>query len=161
MDIKRKATIIFTKDLAVSKKFYTEILGFKVEMDFSSVVFYEEGIASWQLKPEEKLISMLGNDFFTKEATKMELYFEVFDFNELVEKVKLANVELLHDVYEESHGQRTIRLYDPDRNIIELGEPLEVFIRRDFDSGVSLDDLVVKHKLPKQDIADILELKNI
>jgi catechol 2,3-dioxygenase-like lactoylglutathione lyase family enzyme len=157
MHIKRQATILFVENLERSKVFYTQVLGFEVEMDFSSVVFYSQGLATWQLNVEEKLPQLLGTDFYKGQTHPFELYYEIFDFAEQVEKIKATDFTLVHDVHEESHGQRTIRFYDPDNNIIELGEPLEVFIKRDADSGMTLKELAKKHILSENEIENLLK----
>ena len=46
-------------------------------------------------------------------------------------------VELVHPPLEHRWGQRAVRLYDPDRHIIEVGESLAVVCRRFRDSGLN------------------------
>ncbi len=134
------------------------MLGFTVEQDFSSVLFFTEGIAIWQPKPEEKLVEVLGHEFYkNNHAYPMELYFEVSDFELVVQALKKHGVELIHDIYTESHGQLTIRFYDPDKNIIELAEPLGVTIARDAASGMTSQELSAKHFISVEEIEKMLQ----
>ncbi len=50
------------------------------------------------------------------------------------------NVDYLHVVHLEPWGQRTVRFLDPDQNIVEVGEALEVFISRLYERGKSVED---------------------
>ncbi|RKX68718.1 hypothetical protein DRP43_05215, partial [candidate division TA06 bacterium] len=43
--------------------------------------------------------------------------------------IKSKNIEFLHEIHEEPWGQRTIRFFDPDNHLIEIGEPLPIFIK--------------------------------
>jgi hypothetical protein len=33
-------------------------------------------------------------------------------------------VELIHPILQQAWGQRVFRFYDPDRHIVEIGEPM-------------------------------------
>lgn len=50
------------------------------------------------------------------------LYFEVEDIDSTFERIA-EKVELIHEVRRESWGQRVFRFFDPDRHIVEIGEP--------------------------------------
>jgi hypothetical protein len=49
---------------------------------------------------------------------------------------------------EEPWGQRTIRFYDPDNNLIEVGETLEKFVGRMALSGMKLEEISAKTTIP-------------
>ncbi|NCU32068.1 MAG: hypothetical protein EOM23_03850 [Candidatus Moranbacteria bacterium] len=46
---------------------------------------------------------------------------------EAFEKLKSDGVEFLHKIQEKPWGQKTIRFFDPDRHLIEIGEVLKMF----------------------------------
>lgn len=156
MDIKRQSTIIYCKDIENSKEFYSKILGFTVEMDMGSVIFFEEGIAIWQLKEGHILTKKLGKNFYNSNQNSFELYFEIRDWQVFVDKIKLLKIDYLHPVHEEKWGQKTIRFFDPDKNIIEVGETLECFVRRMHDEGMSLEEIAIKNEVALDTIKKIL-----
>ena len=69
-----------------------------------------------------------------------------------------VRLTLLHDLLEEPWGQRTIRFYDPDNNLIEVGETLETFIRRYYDSGLSLQEVSERTTVPAGVVKQVLNL---
>ncbi len=156
MNIKRKATIVYCKDITVSKDFYTKILGFAVEMDLTSVIFFKEGIAIWQVKEGHLLKEKLGSNFNSGEGKKFELYFEVHNWQEFVDGLKNYSIEFLHETHQEPWGQRTIRFYDPDKNIVEIAETLEDFISRMHNEGMSAKEIAKKNEISIEEVENIL-----
>ena len=66
------------------------------------------------------------------------MYYEADDFDAFLEALKdHPEAELVHPPLEHRWGQRAVRLYDPDRHIIEVGESLAKVARRFRDSGLS------------------------
>jgi hypothetical protein len=57
---------------------------------------------------------------------------------------------------EESWGQRTIRFFDPENNLIEVGESLEALVKRLHSSGMKLNDIEKKTSLPMDMITGFL-----
>ena len=74
-------------------------------------------------------ISFGGNNF--------EIYFEEDDFDSFIDKLKNYDIEYIHPVKEHSWGQRVVRLYGPDKHIIEIGENIKVVCRRFLDRGMT------------------------
>jgi hypothetical protein len=70
--------------------------------------------------------------------------------------IKDNKVPLMHDIIEEKWGQRTIRILDPDNNLIEIGEKLEVFIRRLNDNGLDSKQIAEKTGVPEEHIKNII-----
>lgn len=129
--IKYHSAVVFVKDIEISKSFYTEILDQVVELDFGNNVILESGITLWQIKPDHLINQKLGLDSTLKSKNnRFEFYFETVAIDSLYEKLNQNNIELLHAVHEEPWGQRTVRFFDPDRHLIEVGEPLETFVKR-------------------------------
>ncbi|WP_252187569.1 glyoxalase/bleomycin resistance/dioxygenase family protein [Anaeromonas gelatinilytica] len=60
-----------------------------------------------------------------KPSCNSELYFEYDDLEELQSKLKKEKVEFIHEMREQPWRQRVLRIYDPSKNIIEVGESLE------------------------------------
>ena len=74
-----------------------------------------------------------GNNF--------ELYFEYDDVEQIVEKLKAEKVEFVHELREQPWKQLVVRFYDPDKNIIEIGETIEYLAFRLYRQGNSIDDI--------------------
>ena len=157
MNIKRQATIIYSQNYEATKHFYEKVLEFSVEMDFSSVIFYKEGIAVWKVGEDHNLRSILGPNFEDHKSHPFELYFEIGNWDETIERLKKFDINYLHDVHEEPWGQRTIRILDPEQNIVEFGETLESFIKRLFDKGTSLEEIASMNGLSLEDVQGILK----
>ncbi|MFA7195399.1 MAG: VOC family protein, partial [Candidatus Neomarinimicrobiota bacterium] len=75
---------------------------------------------------------------------RFELYFEDSDPDKTVRTLKDAGVRFLHAIREESWGQRTCRFFDPDGHLIEIGEPLQVFIGNMYKKGLSPEQISEK-----------------
>lgn len=57
-------------------------------------------------------------------------------------------VDYVHPVREHAWGQRVVRLYDPDRHIIEVGESLKAVCRRFLDSGLTPEQTAARMDVP-------------
>ena len=160
MDIVRKATIIYCKDISKSRAFYETVLGFSVELDLTSVVFLREGLALWEIKESHLLSKMFGKDFYQSKGKPFELYFEIKNWHTFVTNLENHKISYVHDAYVEPWGQRTIRFYDPDQNIVEVGESLEEFIKRLFISGKKKEEIAKLNGLPTEEINRILNISS-
>ena len=85
--------------------------------------------ATFLEKPSEE-IRFGGND--------AEMYYVADDFDAFLNLLKdHPEVELVHSPVEHRWGQRAVRLYDPDRHIIEVGESLDKVAKRFRDGGLN------------------------
>lgn len=153
--MKFHSAVLFVKDIVVSLKFYTENLGLKTEHDFGTNVILEGGLTLWQIS-DKHIISekcSVGDS-----SQRFELYFEDVDPASLYSKLSENNVEFLHAIHEEPWGQRTMRFFDPDRHLIEIGEPLEVFISNMFKSGMTAEQISAKSGMPVKTVMSITGL---
>ena len=125
------------RDREVSLDFYRKILGLEVVNDFGANVVLTGGLslqtlntwASFLEKPSEE-IRFGGND--------AEMYYVADDFDAFLNLLKdHPEVELVHSPVEHRWGQRAVRLYDPDRHIIEVGESLDKVAKRFRDGGLN------------------------
>ena len=149
--------VLFVKDIERSKKFYTEVLGQELEYDFGNNVALKNGITLWKIMPEH-IISLSGKHSKTNVTKAFEVYFETDDLEKVQEVIAKNHLTTLHDLMEEPWGQRTIRFYDPDKNLIEVGETLEKFVGRMARSGMKLEEISVKTTIPVQIVKKLLNL---
>jgi len=127
MAVKFYSPVIFVEEIERSKKFYTEILNEKIEHDFGTNVMFESRLSLWKIKPEYEVAAIEGS---SKAGNTFELYFETEDIFESASWIKSNNIPLLHDIKTEPWGQMTIRLFDPDHHLVEVGESFTRFITR-------------------------------
>jgi catechol 2,3-dioxygenase-like lactoylglutathione lyase family enzyme len=159
MKIKRKATILYCENIEMSRNFYSNVLGLSIEMDMGSVIFYKEGIAIWELKEGHILNTLINTGGKGSNVNTFELYFEVVDWEDTLQRLNQWDIDYLHRTVEEPWGQRTIRIFDPDTNIIEIGETLEQFIRRLYDKGVSKEEIARLNEISVDEVTRILDNK--
>ena len=69
--------------------------------------------------------NFLGRNIEEK-SNSCELYFEEKNIEEFVEKLEklYPETEYVNKIMTHSWGQRGVRFYDPDGNIIEVGTPM-------------------------------------
>ena len=156
MNIVRKATCLFSRNIEKSKTFYQNILDFSVETDLTSVVFFKEGIAIWQIQEKHLLTKIFGKDFFKTKDKTFELYFEIKNWEQFVKKLENEEVNYVHKAHQEPWGQNTIRFYDPDNNIIEVGESLEEFINRLYVNGKTKEEIAKINEITIEEVNKIL-----
>jgi catechol 2,3-dioxygenase-like lactoylglutathione lyase family enzyme len=71
------------------------------------------------------------------------------------------NPMMLHGVAEEAWGQRTIRFFDPDGNLIELGESIPCFCRRLFKGGMAVEQVSEKTGVDIDKVKEYVAAKSI
>ena len=146
--MKFKNPLLVVSDMEKSKKFYKDVLGLRVIMDFGANVTLTGGLClqtkeTWMefIDAKEDEISFGGNN--------AEIYFEEDDFDAFAERLEgLKNIDYVHPVIEHRWGQRVVRFYDPDRHIIEVGENMKMVCRRFLDSGMTEEEVAVRMDVP-------------
>lgn len=120
--MKLKNTLIVVKDMERSKQFYEELFGLRMVIDNDGNMVLSEGLA---LQDEKIWREFLGRDI-TQKSNSCELYFEEQDIEAFIEKLErlYPSVEYVNRLMTHSWGQRVIRFYDPDGNLIEVGTPM-------------------------------------
>ncbi len=120
--IRLKNILIVVKDIERSKKFYKDIFGLEVILDNDGNVILMEGLV---LQDERIWKEFLGKDIIPK-SNSCELYFEECNIEDFVEKLErlYPDVEYVNTLMTHSWGQKVVRFYDPDGNLIEVGTPV-------------------------------------
>ena len=146
--MKFKNPLLVVSDMEKSKKFYKDVLGLRVIMDFGANVTLTGGLC---LQTKETWMEFIGakEDEVVFSGKNAEIYFEEDDFDAFAKKLKgLKNIDYVHPVIEHRWGQRVVRFYDPDRHIIEVGENLKFVCRRFLDSGMTAEEVAVRMDVP-------------
>ena len=69
------------------------------------------------------------------------MYFEYDNIEKIERKLIENDVVFIHKIREQPWRQRVIRFYDPDKNIIEVGESLEFLAYRLFKEGCEIEKI--------------------
>ena len=120
--MKLKNILIVVKDIEKSRKFYQDLFGIDMVLDNDGNMILTEGLV---LQDEKIWRSFLDRDIIPK-SNSCELYFEEQDIESFVEKLErlYPSIEYVNPLMTHSWGQRVIRFYDLDGNLIEVGTPM-------------------------------------
>ena len=120
--MKLKNVLIVVKDIEKSRKFYHDLFDIDLVLDNDGNMILTEGLV---LQDEKIWKSFLGKDIVPK-SNSCELYFEEQDIESFVEKLErlYPDVEYANRLVTHSWGQRVVRFYDLDGNLIEVGTPM-------------------------------------
>ena len=74
-----------------------------------------------------------------------ELFFELDDMDSFMEKLEAyEGVTYVHPLIKHRWGQRAVRFYDPDGHIIEVGENMNMVVKRFIESGLSVEAAAIR-----------------
>ena len=146
-----KNILIVVSDIEKSKRFYQELFGLTVTVDFGENVILTEGLVLQEKKAWEDLI---GREVKTA-ANNAELYFEENDMDGLIKKLESSRFPINYVNPPTEQERRVIRIYDPDGHIIEIAETLECVARKYLMSGMTVFETAKKMRLPMDVIKEI------
>ena len=63
-------------------------------------------------------------------------------------KLKDYDIDYVHPIIEHSWGQRVVRLYDPDKHIIEVGENIKMVCKRFINTGTTVEHVAKRMDVP-------------
>ena len=120
--MKLKNILIVVKDIDKAREFYHKLFGIDLVLDNDGNMILTEGLV---LQDEKIWKSFLDRDIVPK-SNSCELYFEEQDIESFVEKLNrlYPSIEYVNHLMTHSWGQRVIRFYDLDGNLIEVGTPM-------------------------------------
>lgn len=148
--------LVVVNNMEVSRNFYEKILNQKVQYDFGENVSFEGGFAIHLKSHFSDLIGVNRNDIIQK-SNNSELYFEEEDLDSFLQKLKaIDSIEYVHELKEQPWGQRVIRFYDPDKHIIEVGEPMESVVKRLLSEGSSVEETSKRTLMPEEFVRQFL-----
>lgn len=143
--MKLKNPMLVVNDIEKSVEFYKKVLGLRVITDFGANKTLTGGLS---LQTLETYKDFIDTDTISFGGNNFEIYFEEDDFDSFVDNLKNYDIEYVHPVKEHSWGQRVVRLYDPDKHIIEVGENIKVVCRRFLDSGMTCEEVTKRMDVP-------------
>ena len=121
--MKLKNILIVVKNLERSRKFYHDLFGLELLLDQDGNLILTEGLV---LQDEKIWKKFLGRDIIL-ENNACELYFEERDLDAFIRKLETLypSVRYVNRLMTHSWGQKVVRFYDPDGNLIEVRTPME------------------------------------
>ena len=122
--MKLRNILIVVKNIEKSRQFYHDLFGLELILDNDGNMILTEGLV---LQDEKIWRGFLGRDVIP-ENNSCELYFEESDLEGFVEKLErlYPEVRYVNRLMVHSWGQKVVRFYDPDGNLIEVGTPVQV-----------------------------------
>ena len=116
-----KNFLIVVKDIERSKQFYHDLFGLEMILDNDGNMILTDGLV---LQEEKYWKEFLGKEIIP-ESNSCEIYFEEADIEGVIEKLEsyYPEVKYVNRLMTHSWGQKVIRFYDPDGNMIEVGTP--------------------------------------
>ena len=122
-----KNILIVVKDIEHSKQFYHDLFGLNTILDNDGNVILTEGL----VLQDEKIWKEVLNKDIIPENHASELYFEEPDIEAFARKLEklYPNVRYVNRLMTHSWGQKVVRFYDPDGNLIEVGTPIRISLR--------------------------------
>ena len=120
--MKLKNVLIVVKDMEKARQFYHDLFGLELVVDNDGNMILTEGLV---LQDEKIWKGFLGKDIVT-ENNSCELYFEERNIEDFVQKLEklYPSVKYVNRLMTHSWGQKVVRFYDPDGNLIEVGTPI-------------------------------------
>ena len=143
--MKIKNTMLVVTDIDKSVEFYKKVLGLRVINDFGANKTLTGGLALQTLDTWQEFI---GIDDISFGNNSSEIYFEEDNFDKFAERLQKFDVDYVHPAKEHSWGQRVVRIYDPDKHIIEIGENVKSVCRRFLDSGMTAKQVAERMDVP-------------
>ena len=144
--MKLKNILFVVDDIEKSKAFYKELFDLEMIADFGENVVLTEGLALQERK--------LWDTFIAKKTTfggnDAELYFEENNIDKFLQKLEESSfsIKYLNKCKEHDWGQRVIRIYGPDKHVIEIGESMEYVARRFLERGMTVEQTAQRTQLP-------------
>jgi len=117
--MKLKNVLIVVNDIEKSIAFYKNLFGLEVILDNDGNVIMTEGLV---LQDAKIWKSFLNREIIPRNNA-CELYFEESDIEGFVRKLEQYDepIEYVNELMTHSWGQKVVRFYDPDGNLIEVG----------------------------------------
>ncbi|MGF7017763.1 catechol 2,3-dioxygenase-like lactoylglutathione lyase family enzyme [Lachnospiraceae bacterium PF1-21] len=153
--MKYEGVCIAVSDVKQARKFYEELFGLTVFQDYGINISFHGGLS---LQQEFDWLLDLPKEQIKSAPHNMELYFEEDNFDDFIEVLHArSDIKYLGDgVKEAGWGQRSIRFYDLDGHIIEVGENMKMVVRRFLDEGMTMSEVSVRMDVSLADLEMLL-----
>jgi len=155
MEIKFHSTVIIVQDLDKMKAFYQKILRQEIDIDFGNCVGFKNGLSLWKLTKDYPIARLQGETYHPSGNNNLEICFETNDYEGVISELEKCNLKYLHETTEERWGQKTIRFFDPENNLVEIGETIPCFVKRFYSQGMTVEQVSERTSVPLEMVRDI------
>lgn len=157
MHLSNLFNVLFVKNIGISKDFYSRILQQRIKLDFGTNIIYHSGIALWQIREDHIITTQIGlSNSRDAQGNRFELCFETDDIDRVYQELKSCSAVFVHEMHEELWGQRTVRFFDPDGHLVEVGESLEQFVLRFHSQGLTTEQISARTFMQVADVESII-----
>ncbi len=120
--MKLRNILIVVKDIEKSRKYYHDLFNLDLLLDNDGNMILSEGL----VLQDEAIWKKFIDKEIVPESNSCELYFEEADIEAFVEKLEklYPDTVYVNKLMTHSWGQRVVRFYDLDGNLIEVGTPI-------------------------------------
>jgi len=146
--------LVVVTDITRAKQFYCEALKQEIKHDFGENVVFHGDFA---IHDERHFRTLIENGEIARKSNSFELYFEDDSVEQVANSLKKMEIEFIHDVKIQPWQQKVIRFYDPDKNIVEIGESLEHVCRRLSSEGKSIEVISKLTSMPPEFVRNSLD----
>lgn len=147
-------TVVSVADINAAREFYEDLFGLEVYQDYGKNIAFTCGLA---LQQDFDWLVNLPKEKVLKKSNNAEIVFEEQDFDGFLNKLKAySEIEYLGEVIEHSWGQRVIRFYDLDGHLIEVGEDMQMVVKRFLASGMTMEEVSAKMDVSIEDLTKLL-----
>lgn len=152
--MKYQGVCIAVKDVKHSRQFYQDLFDLEVYQDYGINVSF----GGLSLQQDFDWLLDIPKERVLKQSHNMELYFEEDDFDKFIDKLEQRNdIKYLGEgVKEAKWGQRSIRFYDLDGHVIEVGENMKMVIKRFLNMGMSMAETSKRMEVSITDLETLL-----
>ena len=157
MGINFNSSVIFVRDINEARKFYEDLLEQKVEFDHGECISFCGGFSIWEINHAHKTVfgNAFKEDSLGNRNHSVELYFETDDLDSILNKMLKSGIEFVHPLVEQPWGQRVFRVYDNNKYIVELGEPMSVVIKRYIANGMTVEEVSKRTSMPLEVVCKV------
>lgn len=152
--VKDKGVCMAVKDIKLAEKFYQELFGLEALQDYGMNISFgglslQQGFDRPTGIPKKSILEKSYN---------MELYFEEAAFDAFIQKLEQrSDIQYLgKGVEEAAWGQRSVRFYDLDSHIIEVGENMQMVVQRFLAAGMSMQKISKRMDVSLSDMEALL-----
>jgi len=153
--IRYTSVVLFSDDVPRLRDFYRDLFDLTITLDLGGLVTFDGGISIWEMNDVRSMVYG-GMEPSPVERPRCELYFETDAIGAFANGLT-GLVRLAHPLETAPWAQRTIRFYDPDGNLIEVGEAMDAVARRLAADGLSPDEIAARTLMPPAFVAAALE----
>lgn len=113
--------LIVVNDIEASRRYYHDLFGLELVLDNDGNMILTEGLVLQDIRYWKQF---LGRDVIPQNNS-CELYFEEANLEAFVEKLErlYPDTVYVNRLMTHSWGQKVVRFYDLDGNLIEVGTP--------------------------------------